>query len=183
MKRLLQTITISFVILVSYYVWPSRPSKELMERIPTELKEYGAEFNNAQYAILVDYSKPVFKKRLWVLELKTKKIIINSHVSHAWKSGILWARNFSNIKGSYLSSKGTFKTLYGYTSRFGNNTQNTGMRIKGLEKGINDNVLDRAIVFHPGLPFWSQGCFMTWPETNKKVIELTAEGNLILVNN
>ena len=49
------------------------------------------------------------------------------------------------------------------------------MIIKGLDKGVNDNVESRKIIFHSTEKMsnpWSNGCFATPSDINKKIIDL-----------
>ena len=171
------------LVLLSSLAWlPTSPSQLLLKKLDQELANRQSEFPNAKYAILVDYNSNVFKKRLWIVDLETKEIILNSHVSHALLSGLIWPTKFSNIKESRISSKGVFKTLDSYESGYGSGEYKIGMRLQGLDKGINDNVLERNIVFHCSYGLWSSGCFMTWPKTNKEIIELTKNGSILIVN-
>ncbi|UTW62747.1 murein L,D-transpeptidase catalytic domain family protein [bacterium SCSIO 12741] len=173
------------LILIGFFVGvifsPTVPDDELLDRIDVELKKYPAHFRKAQFAILIDYDSPVFRKRLWVVDLKSRRTLLNAHVSHAYKSGLLWATEFSNEPESKISSKGVFKTLNAYKSQFGEGEYQIGMRIQGLEPGINDNVFQRNIVFHSHHSPWSEGCFMTLPSINKEIIDLTRDGNLLIV--
>lgn len=167
---------------VGYTHLPTKPDDNIYESIENELIKYGTEFNKPEFAIIIDYNRPIFKKRLWIINLETKEIELNTHVSHAWNSGFIKAKIFSNKIGSRISSKGTFKTLNSYESNYGHGKYKLGMRIRGLEKGKNDNVLKRNIVFHPSWAFWSSGCFMSLPWINKEIIELTKDGNIVIVN-
>ena len=179
-KRYIALIAIGVLSLVALI--PTNPGDELMGRIDQELQRYSGQFRGAKYAILIDYERPVFRKRLWVIDLKSREVLMNTHVSHAYKSGLLWATEFSNVPESKTSSKGVFKTLNSYKSQFGEAVNQIGMRIEGLEKGKNDKVLSRNIVFHSNYSPWSEGCFMTLPWINKEIIELTRNGNLLIVN-
>lgn len=172
----------STILLLVVIIAPCKINPLLKNIVNVKLLKHNTEFRNVNYAIIIDYQKPIFKKRLWVIDLKTKETLIHSHVSHSIKSGIIWATKFSNEVGSNISSKGVFKTLNSYESKFGKGKYKIGMRLKGLEKGINDNVLQRNIVFHSSLGFWSSGCFMTLPWTNKAIVELTKNGNILIVN-
>ena len=141
-------------------------------------KEYHNLIRNSDYSILIDYDYPVFRKRLWVINNKTRKIEINTFVSHAFNSGIIYARKFSNTFSSEFSTYGSFLTNSIYTGQYG-----YGMKIDGLEPGINDNAMKRSIVFHSHFfPFYSKGCYMTFPADNKKIINLTKGGSLIYVH-
>jgi len=167
---------------VGFTFLPTTPNENVWERVEAELTKFKSEFDNPKYVIVVDYSKPIFRKRLWVLNLKTKDIALNTHISHAWNSGFFKAEKFSNVIGSNISSKGTFKTLNSYESNYGSGDYKIGMKIKGLEIGKNDNSLKRAIVFHSSWGFWSSGCFMSLPWINKEIIDLTKGGTILIVN-
>jgi hypothetical protein len=123
---------------------------------------------NRPYIIIIDYGLPVFKKRLWILESATQKVILNAHVAHAWKSGFLYATDLSNT----LGSKQSFQSKFGLT-----------MRVSGLEKGTNDNAEVRGIWFHASYFPWTWGCFATFPGVNKKIITLAQNKAFLYVNN
>lgn len=147
----------------------------------TIARENVAKYNppRKQYAIIIDYRKNIFAERLYVIDVKTGYILIRSRVSHAFKSGVLFATNFSNVCGSNKSSSGNFITgdiVYG---KFGRS-----MVIHGLDKGINDNVQKRMIIFHSNkkmATMWSLGCFATPEDVNKDLIDLTHNGCLVSV--
>jgi len=133
------------------------------------------------YVIVVDYTKGIFSERLYVLNMKTGEVVIRSTVAHAWKSGVLIPTKFSNKIGSDMTSAGCFATAGTRYGKFG-----YSMIIKGLDKGVNDNVKARAVIFHSSKKMqtaWSNGCFATPEETNKKIIDLTKNGCLVCVIN
>lgn len=92
---------------------------------------------------LIDFTKPSTEKRLYVIDLKLKKVLFVSYVSHGRNSGENYATSFSNREGSYKSSLGFFKTENTYYGKNG-----YSLVLDGLEKGINDRAKDRAIVMH-----------------------------------
>ena len=131
------------------------------------------------YVIVVDYRENIFQERLYVVDMKSKEIILSSVVSHGYKSGLLYATDFSNINGSNKSSKGVYTTGNIKYGKFG-----YSMYIKGLDKGINSNAYNRSIIFHSNKlmkTIWSQGCFATPEDVNKKIIDITKNGCLIVV--
>ncbi len=165
------------------FFFPNEPNPDLVQQMKSAWSRYPTEFSKLpKYGILIDYNLPVTKKRLWVIDLKTNEIKIHSRVSHARKSGWIWPTLFSNKPGSNLSCKGVFKTRNSYKSNYGSGKYQIGMRIKGLNKSLNDNALQRYIVFHSSLGLWSSGCFMTLPATNKAIIDLTKTGSIVYVN-
>ena len=178
MKRIVIFFLISLVCLSIYIIWPTSFSKgQLNKLIETSRIE---ELSNSGHAVLIDYSKPVFKKRLWLIDLRSKKILLNCHVSHARNSGLFWVSKFSNKVGSEFSCTGKFKTSNSYESKYGTGPYKVGLRLEGLDAD-NDNTFKRNIVFHTSFPMWSKGCFMTLEKNNKFIIDNLKMGSLVLV--
>jgi len=96
---------------------------------------------------VIDYSLPSTAKRLWVLDIQQEKILYNSLVAHGKNSGGNYTTSFSNHFRSLKTSLGVFLTENTYFGRNG-----YSLRIKGLEKGFNENAKARAIVIH-GAPY------------------------------
>ena len=88
---------------------------------------------------LIDFSRPSTEKRLFVFDMKQRKLLFSSVVSHGKNSGDKYATSFSNEYGSYKSSLGFYLTETTYQGKNG-----YSLILNGLEKGIND----RAIVMH-----------------------------------
>ena len=63
---------------------------------------------------IIDYSKPSTAKRLYVIDLRREKILYNTYVAHAMRTGGNYAKNFSNKLGSKKSSVGFYKTSETY---------------------------------------------------------------------
>jgi hypothetical protein len=92
---------------------------------------------------IVDFSKSSNKERLFVIDLDQQKLIEQTLVAHGRNSGDLNASDFSNTPESYKSSLGFYLTAETYSGKHG-----YSLRLDGLEKNINDNARDRAIVIH-----------------------------------
>ncbi|MHB1947222.1 MAG: murein L,D-transpeptidase catalytic domain family protein [Gammaproteobacteria bacterium] len=92
---------------------------------------------------IIDYSMPSSKQRLWVIDLHKNKVLLNTYVAHGKNSGDANTTSFSNQPNSLKSSFGVFVTDEVYSGHHG-----SSLRIKGLERGINDNVFRRSVVFH-----------------------------------
>ena len=106
-----------------------------------------AKSNLDQNTILtvIDYSLPSSEKRLWVFDLKQKKLLFHTYVAHGLKSGAAVTNYFSNKKDSKASSIGVYKTEKAYHGREG-----LTLRLDGLDRGFNDNAMNRYIVMHGG---------------------------------
>ena len=96
---------------------------------------------------LIDYSLPSLTPRLWVFDLASGKLLFEEYVAHGRNSGDNFARSFSNDDGSLQTSLGLFLTRETYEGGNG-----YSLRLDGLDKGINDRALARAIVVH-GAPY------------------------------
>jgi hypothetical protein len=92
---------------------------------------------------VIDYSLPSTEKRLWVLDLDADRVLFHELVAHGKGTGLDRAQSFSNAPESLASSLGVFVTEQAYEGRHGHS-----LRLEGLEPGINDRAMDRAIVVH-----------------------------------
>lgn len=96
---------------------------------------------------IIDYSRPSTEPRLWVFDLESNRLLYEEVVAHGRGSGENLAKIFSNVEGSHTSSLGLFLTRETYYGRNG-----YSMRMEGLEPGVNDAAMERAIVMH-GAPY------------------------------
>ena len=134
---------------------------------------------NKKYVVLIDYSKSISSKRLYLVDVKNKKVVITSSVSNAFNSGLQYPTKFSNNEGTLMSCIGAFETKSTYYGKFG-----YSLILKGLDKGINSNAEQRKIIFHSSNKMktkWSWGCFATPEKINKKLIDLIKNGCLVYV--
>ena len=135
---------------------------------------------------IIDFSKPSYDKRVWVINLKSDKLLMKLYTAQGKGSGLVYARHFSNKPGSYETSLGVYETLNPYVGKHG-----LSLRIKGLERGINNNTFRRDIVIHPAWYVTSKfiekfhragrswGCFALNPEKSRKFINLTSGGSIL----
>ncbi len=127
---------------------------------------------------IIDFSLSSNEKRLWIIDMNTNEILLNTLVAHGKNSGDNYAVNFSNKNESYKSSLGFFATGEVYKGKHG-----LSLKLDGLEKGINDNARKRAVVIH-GADYVSktfirnykrlgrsQGCPAVPIELSKKIIQ------------
>lgn len=147
------------------------------------------EFNVDHNHILtiIDYSLPSNEKRFWVFDLKEKKMLFHTYVSHGIKSGALISNYFSNKNNSKASSIGVYQTEKSYYGRDG-----LSLRLEGLDRSFNDNASSRAVVMHSGWyveesfikkygrPGRSWGC-PALPLTNSDAIINTIKDKSLLV--
>jgi hypothetical protein len=92
---------------------------------------------------VIDYSRPSTEPRLFVLDVEHGDLLHRELVAHGKRSGANHTHRFSNQPGSKASSLGLFVTRDTYIGRHGRS-----LRLDGLEPGVNDRALERAIVIH-----------------------------------
>ena len=137
---------------------------------------------------LIDFTKPSNEERLLVLDMVEGKLLFHSFVAHGRNSGDLYATRFSNRPESHQSSLGLYLTEGTYTGKNG-----YSLRLNGLEKGINDNALARAIVIH-GAAYAdpsvcrggrrlgrSWGCPALPPALNRPIIDTIKGGSVLYI--
>lgn len=92
---------------------------------------------------VIDYSKPSTEPRLWVFDLTQRTLLYHELVAHGRNTGENLATRFSNTPESWQTSLGLFRTRNTYSGRNG-----YSLRMEGLEPGINDHAMSRALVIH-----------------------------------
>lgn len=92
---------------------------------------------------VIDYSLPSRERRLWVLDLARGEVLAQELVAHGRTTGGDIARWFSNRPGSAASSLGSFITGATYIGKHG-----LSLRLRGVDRGVNDRAESRAIVVH-----------------------------------
>lgn len=107
------------------------------------LKKAGKLSEDAHILTVCDFSLSSNKKRMWVFDLKDKKVLFNSLVAHGKNTGDEFAENFSNTESSLQSSLGFYVTDVTY-----NGDNGYSLKLLGMDKGYNDAALQRAVVMH-----------------------------------
>lgn len=137
---------------------------------------------------IIDFSKASNQKRLYVLDMTNGKLICHTLVAHGQGSGTAYAVDFSNEAESHKSSLGFYITGAVY-----NGSNGYSLKLRGCEKGINDNAMNRAIVMH-GAAYVSQqfidqhgylgrshGCPALPNTLNKKIIDIIKNGSCVFI--
>jgi hypothetical protein len=117
--------------------------KVLALALKATARAWGQGLDRRKILTVIDYSLPSTRKRLWVIDLAQKKVLFHELVAHGRGSGENRATRFSNRARSLESSLGLFETLGTYQGKHG-----YSLKLKGLEAGINDKAIERAIVIH-----------------------------------
>lgn len=141
---------------------------------------------NDDLLTVIDYSIPSTEPRLWVFDMDAGKLLYREHVAHGVNSGGNVPTEFSNHEGSRQTSLGLFVTQETY-----NGSNGYSLRLRGLERGVNDMARARAIVMH-GAPYVdptaarvqgrlgrSWGCPAVRKEVARKMIDTLKGGSPI----
>ena len=165
----------------------NRKAFELAQEGFEKLKQQGTILNDHVISI-IDFSLPSTEKRLYVVDLKNYQVLYKTYVAHGKNSGTVMANSFSNKPSSNKSSLGFYKTLSTYMGKHG-----YSLKLEGLEKGINDNAYERAIVMHgadyvnpnyiPKLGYIgrSQGCPAVASKEATPIINTIKDGSCLFI--
>jgi len=137
---------------------------------------------------ICDFSQSSSKERMYVIDVRNKKILYKTFVAHGINSGEEYANSFSNQEESCKSSLGFYVTRKTYTGVNG-----LSLRIEGLDRGFNDNAYKRSIVIH-GAPYVSLrilhkygvmgttfGCPAIPSEVSDEIIPLVKNGSCFFI--
>ena len=92
---------------------------------------------------ICDFSQSSSRERMYVIDVRHKKLLFRTYVAHGINSGEEYANSFSNQPESCKSSLGFYVTRQTYYGING-----LSLRIDGLDKGFNDLASARNIVIH-----------------------------------
>lgn len=135
---------------------------------------------------VIDFSQASPTERLWVYDLRSRKLLFQEVVSHGRGSGMALAKSFSNLPESNQSSLGLYRTAETYVGKHG-----YSLRLDGLEDGFNDKARTRAIVMHAadyvnpaaaranGYLGRSLGCPAIRPAISRQLIDTVKDGSLL----
>lgn len=98
---------------------------------------------NSSILTVVDFSRPSSSKRMWIIDLASNTLILNTWVAHGQGSGDNLPVHFSNNADSHQSSLGFYVTDDIYYGKHGRS-----LRIDGMDNGFNNKARERAIVIH-----------------------------------
>jgi hypothetical protein len=164
---------------------PARAALEAAMRAYDRAQQAGV-ITNPRLLTLIDYTRPSLDRRLWVIDLRSGDVLFNELVAHGRGSGDNLATAFSNDDNSHMSSVGLFVTRDVYVGHNG-----YSLRLDGLDHGLNDHALSRAIVIH-GAAYVSEvvgkqigrlgrswGCPAVRPEIARTLIDTIKGGTAV----
>lgn len=142
--------------------------------------------HNPGVLTIIDFNKPSSARRLWVIDLRNSRVLLNLYTTHGKNSGANVAQHFSEKVGSDMTSLGVYETLNRYSGGHG-----LSLKLQGLERGVNDTAYRRTVVVHPAwyaTPSYVQknngagrswGCFAVDPNISAKLINTIENGSII----
>jgi L,D-transpeptidase-like protein len=137
---------------------------------------------------ICDFSQSSSQERMYVIDVRNRKLLFRTFVAHGINSGEQFASSFSNSPESCKSSLGFYVTRKTYTGVNG-----LSLRIDGVDKGFNDMACQRNIVIH-GAPYVSRrilekygvmgttfGCPAIPTEMTGQIIPLVKNGSCFFI--
>lgn len=141
---------------------------------------------SASRLAIIDYTIPSRQQRMWVVDLKARKLLFKEHVAHGKGSGEDVPKAFSDRNGSHQTSLGLFLTDTTYDGGNG-----YSLKLQGLSRGFNESAMERLIVMH-GAPYVdpvaaqklgrlgrSYGCPAVRTEVAQPMIDTLKQGQFI----
>jgi hypothetical protein len=142
--------------------------------------------SNPNILTVCDFTQPSDNKRLYIIDVRNFKVLLNTYVAHGKNSGEVYAERFSNRPRSLESSLGFYITKGTYFGRHG-----LSLRLSGQDRGFNDKAESRAIVVHGATYIgdeWrggkmgrSFGCPAVPARMAPKVIDLIKNGTCLFI--
>ncbi|NTW53687.1 MAG: murein L,D-transpeptidase catalytic domain family protein [Chlorobaculum sp.] len=190
---ILATIFLTAITVTGLMSAPGRVSEEAVSEAKAALSSYLAAHGEMmpQTLAVVDFSQPSYVKRMAIIDLQSGKRSYY-RVAHGRNSGELYARRFSDLPESNMSSLGLFRVTKRYDGDHG-----LALRLDGLDSLRNSNAAKRDIVLHSAgyvsIPFIllnivtlhgpmtgrSNGCFVISRYGIDEVVEKLADGGFI----
>jgi len=144
---------------------------------------------NPDILTIVDFSQTSKNKRMYVIDCVNQKLLFNTLVAHGKNTGDEFAQHFSNENGTLKSSLGFYVTK----NHIMVSTVGFSMIIEGVEKGFNDNAVNRQIIMH-GASYATEdfikkngrlgrsfGCPSLPPDLIKPVVETIENGSCLFI--
>lgn len=107
------------------------------------LKGAGKLTSDSEIITICDYTLSSNVKRLWIINLREKKVLLNTYVAHGQGTGEEFATSFSNRENSHQSSMGFYVTSDTYKGEHG-----LSLYLHGMDQNYNNAAYQRSIVLH-----------------------------------
>ena len=138
---------------------------------------------------VIDFAQSSAQKRMWIVNMTTKELLLNTWVAHGSGSGDDIPTYFSDDNDSHASSLGFYITDDVYMGKHGRS-----LRLDGMDDGFNGSARARSIVMHAakyvsqraidkqGHIGHSFGCPAVSPKVINKVIETLQNKTVLFIN-
>ena len=93
---------------------------------------------------IADMTKPSIEKRLFLIDLDSKKVVLRTYVAHGSNTGDLYATKFSDKFNSHQTSLGLYRVGATITSP----KHGAALLLNGLDKGLNGLARAREVIIH-----------------------------------
>ncbi|WP_316845107.1 murein L,D-transpeptidase catalytic domain family protein [Pedobacter psychrodurus] len=152
--------------------------------------KYSGLLNTKSVLTIADFDQESCKKRLYIIDLASKKLLLNTWVAHGQNSGGDKPSSFSNDINSNQSSIGFYLTGEIYFGKHGRS-----LKLDGMDQGFNSNARERSIVVHGasyvsqksidelGRLGRSQGCPAVPAKLADQVINSISDRTVLFINN
>lgn len=137
---------------------PVLPPPQVMSHAMAAVDRFG---DGRQILFVVDMSEPNVDRRMWVIDLKTGTVVLQTQVAHGSGSdpkhtGI--AQQFGNRDGSLMTSLGAYRVSDSYQGHSGLSYQLVGLSPSNSNAEERNIMLHRAPYVTPDRVGWSEGC-------------------------
>jgi len=146
------------------------------------------ELENTGIITIIDFSKSANEKRLFIVDVDSKKMLFKELVAHGTKTGVEYAKYFSNKRYSNQSSLGFYVTGRTYSGKNG-----FSLKLHGKESAFNSKAYERGVVMH-GANYVSEkfvkkngrlgrsfGCPAVPSDKNKDIINVIKNGTCFFI--
>lgn len=154
----------------------------------TNLRAAGKLSTDKEIITIADYSLSSNVKRLWIIDLRTSKVLMNTYVAHGQGTGEEFATAFSNTENSHQSSIGFYATGETYKGEHG-----LSLYLHGMDNQYNSAAYSRSVVLH-GASYVSEsfirenkrlgrswGCPAVQEDLAPEIINMIKEGTCLFI--
>ncbi len=172
-------------ILAKYsHIYPSQViPNDLLEDALVFFDMNKAGFTNQNYITIVDFEKHSWKKRLFIIDMKSGEVL-SKHMGHGSggdRDNDGYVERLSNINNSHMSSEGFYRVAESYYGKYGYSA-----RLDGLSD-TNSRARARAIVMHGANYILDQnvkqgrswGCITISFNRKNEIVDMLRGGSLL----
>ena len=155
--------------------WSGCGASEYTARMDEHVRHHQLE--DEPLVVLVDYSRSIYSKRLFLVNPKARVVTFSTQAGHARKSGWVYASDFSNVPDSLKSALGLYTLGREYPGKHGRSFKLHG------ESPTNSNAYVRHVVLHGDDSRYSSGCITVKHADMKRLLKVLKRGMKLIVYN